>query len=130
MTKLEWIEQAKLSRDALRDFVADYHPASVRYPSILDVRMPITAPSAEAACRTVREKIKSEYTDAAPAVLFGRALDDQDFHTLYRLLNSAWFGVPESTSCWQVPGFNQAVALLEDPPDDIEAFTEDEESPT
>lgn len=32
----------------------------------------------------------------------------------------AWFGVPESTSCWSIPGFGQAVDLLDDPPEDQE----------
>ena len=33
------------------------------------------------------------------------------------LLNSAWFGVPESTQCWKLEGFKEAIDLLEDPPD-------------
>lgn len=36
-------------------------------------------------------------------------------------MSETWFGVPESTLCWQIQGFKEACDLLDDPPE-----TEDE----
>jgi len=45
-------------------------------------------------------------------------LDAQDISKAMKLLNDAWFGVPESTDCWQIYGFKEAVDLLDDPPEE------------
>ena len=53
-----------------------------------------------------------------PCREFDIALAAGDIQKVTNLLNDAWFGVPESTRCWQIEGFTEAVGLLEDPPDD------------
>jgi len=84
--------------------------------------MRITAQAAEQTCEVIRKKIKRAYKDEVdPATKFDRALEAQDYQTVYMLLNAAWFGAPESLSVWEVPGFGTACGLLEDPADDIEA---------
>ena len=128
MTTTEWIDQAIANKTILREFLQGWHPRSGykargRRVQIgdddeieLDINLPITAPLAESECAVVRSQIKHEST-ADPLVEFDSALRDRDDGAVYRLLNAAWFGVPESTSCWSIPGFSEAVDLLEDPPE-------------
>jgi hypothetical protein len=117
MTKQEWINQVHKHKDALLNLIESYHPASrvTKGHSAL----PITAPGAESACRVVREKIAAEEGNLAyPRDRFLNALAEDDWQEIDSLLNSAWFGVPESTSCWQIEGFSEAVDLIEDPPEE------------
>lgn len=127
MTSQEWLDKAKQDETLLTQFVAEWHPRGTRVRkdySDLDSldsfdAMPITASGAEQACKAVRDSIRAkEGQQLAPEYLFKLALDKGDISELNSLLNSAWFGVPESTSCWQIPGFSEAVSLLEDPPED------------
>ena len=74
----------------------------------------ITAPQAERACEIVREQIRKTSFER-PDVQFNVALQNEDCDTLASLFSSTWFGVPESTSCWGIPGFSLAVDLLDDP---------------
>jgi hypothetical protein len=76
----------------------------------------ITAPAAERACEEVRQRIKDQ-NDSDPLERFDTALEAGDWRTVYSLLDQAWFGVPETTSCWRIDGFTQAVDLMDDPPD-------------
>ncbi len=80
----------------------------------------ITAPMAEVACSVVRDRIREEKVDMDPVAAFDVALTDGNVDATVELLNGAWFGVPESTSCWRLTGFKEAVGLLDDPPDDLE----------
>lgn len=53
-----------------------------------------------------------------PVTRFNAALSAGDVGAIMTVLNEAWFGVPESTSCWRIQGFAEAVGLLEAPLDD------------
>lgn len=113
MKTTEWIEKVKQNESKLRDFIGRYHPGSSRYG--LQPALPITAPGPEAACENVRKQIQQE--QALPTVAFDDALKSENFSGVYYLLQSAWFGVLESTSCWSIEGFKEAVDLLDDPPE-------------
>lgn len=81
---------------------------------------PITAAGAEFACAQIRKKLTQEQAgELDPVVRFDAALTAGDFAVLNKLLSDAWFGVPESTSCWQIRGFAAAVDLMDDPPEDV-----------
>lgn len=123
MTKQQWLAQVAEHRETLLSLVETYHPAShaIHGGGRKPESMPITAPTAEAACENVRQVIAArERNRAAPRERFEKALRDGDWIEINSLLNSAWFGVPESTACWQVEGFKEAVDLMEDLPEDEE----------
>ncbi len=111
MTQYEWIQYARDNKDVLEELIRAYHPALMT-----DKQLKITAPNAERACQVVRDKIKEE-TKYNPLEYFRVALSHNDIKKIYGILNSAWFGVPESTDCWRIEGFKEAVALLEDMPE-------------
>lgn len=110
-----WIAEAKKHQDILADLIRNYHPRSVagrREP------MSITAPGPEAACDVVRAKIRAEGVDLPdPVHIFSAAVDGGDHSAAYSIVSQTWFGVPESTSAWSIPGFAEAVDLLDDPPE-------------
>jgi hypothetical protein len=108
-----WLEKVEHHQEALRGLISLYHPSSKqRDPE----PMTITAPAAEEACERIRKAIRRD--DPQPPVLkFDIALRTKDHATLMRLLNEAWFGVPESRNCWGIYGFSEAVDLLDDPPE-------------
>lgn len=116
MTTQEWLEKTRHDADKIRGLIRDFHPsAGARRKSI----GPITAQNAEIACERVRQQIAA--TEAIdPIKRFDKALTDGDVGELISVMNGAWFGVPESTSCWRLEGFTEMVALMEDPPDDDE----------
>lgn len=119
MTKQEWLGQARRDSNKIRSLISSFHPASGQ--ARRTVVAPITAPNAEVACENVRRAIRSDEAGMQePAERFDKALADGDISALMSLMNSAWFGVPESTSCWRLEGFSEAVELLEDPPDEEE----------
>ena len=93
----------------------NYHPGVMKAEQLSDFE--ITAPGAEAASVVIRERIAAETKGRDILAEFDRAVEREDIQALYSILNSAWFGVPESTSCWQIPGFKVAVSLLDDPPE-------------
>lgn len=110
MTREEWLVKFKQNQAALTDFVVAWHPRSVCYGNE-DVLLPVTAPNAEISCQTVRDRTEPVNVGK----MWSKAIDDNDADTLSTLLSQAWFGVPESTSCWRLRGFPEAVALLDDP---------------
>ncbi len=113
MTEQEWLDKAKKHADELRQFIGFYHP-SCHYPT---PELPITAPNAEIACDQIREEIRYEDQGKAdPMIQFSRALEANDIGAINSLLNATWFGVPESTDCWFIPGFGVAVDLMGDLP--------------
>jgi hypothetical protein len=126
-----WLTKAREHQVKLRQLIADYHP-SARRPAAYQKEaviftdgdvvavdaptMPITAPAAEQACQQVRTLIRKE-EPIDPLIRWDNAIANGDVGEIDSLLNGAWFGVPESTSCWSIPGFSEAVELIEDPPD-------------
>jgi len=118
MNKSDWIAAVRGEAGTLRGFVSGYHPAAALFASPQN-RLPITAPDAEAACAEVRRDIRRE-ANGNPVERFDEAVAAGDADAVYGFLNQTWFGVPESTSCWQIPGFASAVSLLEDGPEEEE----------
>ena len=115
MTNQQWLAKVRDNQEVLTELIRGYHPAAHSRRRSL----PITAPGAEAACEVVRRKIAKEEA-GDPVVQFKAAMNTGNLSEISRLLDGAWFGVPESTSCWQIPGFALAVDLMEDPPEDEE----------
>jgi hypothetical protein len=120
MTKDEWLKYATDNQSKLASLIEDYHPANAKYSR--DTDLPITAGMAEWACGQISKGIQEEQKGLPPAPVerFKLALAARDNAVIYSLLSDAWFGVPESTSCWQIEGFNEAVTLMDDPPDEEE----------
>lgn len=116
-TKEEWLQYARDKAPALTILLENYHPTNLANPLKNTPRFfgEITAHEAEAACAVVRENIAAEDT-GDPVYRFQQALISDDADEICSLLNSAWFGVPESTGCWGVTGFKEAVTLIEQPP--------------
>lgn len=113
MTEREWLDTATAHRAALAALLRAYHPANI---SARNPPMKITAVAAERACENVREDIRRNH-EGDPVAQFDEAIKGGDVNTAMRLLDQAWFGVPESTSCWNIEGFKEAVDLLDDPPE-------------
>lgn len=118
MTKDVWLSQALKHKDKLIDLISIYHPAVYR-DGECSKTVTITARDAEAACGLIRDKIRDE-TKEAPIGAFKDALELEDIDKIYSLLSAAWFGVPESTSCWKINGFKEAVDLMDDQPEEDE----------
>lgn len=134
MTNAEWITEARQVRPQLRSLIENYHPIAVERAMMQmrqlerPARTVITARNAEAACANIRHDIIAKGKDRDPLAEFETALADGDIGTLLSLLNETWFGVPESTSCWSIKGFSEAVDLMDDPPDPPDPDTYREET--
>lgn len=116
MTKQEWLNYAIAHRAKLVLLLNAYHPRSFGMRS---VRTPITAHNAEIACNVVRNVIRERDKHLPnPVEQFNQAIDADNWVIVNSLLNDAWFGVPESTSCWNIEGYTEAVTLIEEPPDE------------
>ena len=116
MTVKDWMDKVRMNQDALRELIYNYHPSS-RKPN--RAALPITAELTEAVCVSARKAIKQRHPDN-PVTQFDLAVQANDTRKLMSLLDGAWFGVPESTSCWGIAGFPEAVDLMDDPPDQEE----------
>jgi hypothetical protein len=108
-TKEQWLAYARANQAKLERLIHNYHPY---YRKAKDPSITITAPNAEAACEAVRTIIQRE-VKADPVEEFRESLRVGDALMIRVILNSVWFGVPESTSSWQIDGFNECVTLLE-----------------
>jgi hypothetical protein len=117
VTRAEWLQKAKDNADSLKYLLGRYYPAARTYNP---APMAITAGAAEVACESVRREImaKNNGEPVDPCDRFDIALAAGDVGEINELLNAAWFGVPESTSCWGITGFREAVELIEDLPED------------
>lgn len=113
MSDREWMNAVVGNWDELKNLVLRYHPRASCRPEL----MPITARAAEAACEQVREQIRNERNPVTEELL-ERLKAEGDVRELSSLFSGAWFGVPESTSCWSIPGFGVLCNLLEDPPEE------------
>ena len=111
MTKQEWLQKARDNQDELVNLIAVYHPTN-NGPAL-----PITAPVVEANSVAIRKQIKNdmEYCLESAVVKFNKAIVAGNDGEIYNILQETWFGVPESTSCWNIRGFAECVSLLEDP---------------
>jgi hypothetical protein len=130
MTNVEWLQLVDKNIGVLREFVAQWHPSTTQHKVEhehvevlgeqveIDKIYPITAPGAEHARRTVEGHIRKEKIN--PIEAFEKAYAARNVSAIGIILNDTWFGVPESTSCWSIKGFAEAVELLEQPPDDEE----------
>lgn len=114
MTKAEWLAQVIENKEALTEFISNFYPTK----RVFDPEVNITAGAAQAACDVVCASIATKDSGVDPVLRFNMAIADGDISVIMNLLNSAWFGTPETTSCWQYTGFREAVGLLEDPPED------------
>jgi hypothetical protein len=125
-TSAEWLAKARRDADKLRSLINRYHPCTQRKPDPeRDRALPITAPTVEGAAENVRRDIRAKTKDKGdPSERFDAALAG-DLRIIGSVLSDAWFGVPESTSCWSVLGFRECVALIEDPPEDGPDIDED-----
>ena len=100
-TKDEWWDLLGENEQYVRDIIASYHPY-YQHPHF----MKITAPRAEQVREQVELQVEQQSQDEGdPAERFDAAVKAKDWGTLVNLMNEAWFGVPESTSCWGIPGF-------------------------
>lgn len=113
-----WWAEVSGSWEDLRALVERWHPESPALgPRPL---MPITARNAEGA----RLELLLEDQEATTAArLCGDLLErmdatraKQDHEALFVILNAAWLGIPESSSCWAIPGFDTLCDLCSDPP--------------
>lgn len=120
MTKKEWFTEASGSRDKVKSLIKRYHPIFRQAGRRKNVDY-ITAPNAEAACSIVRKQIQdSTPEDFDPVEKYQDAIDTQNVGLAMKILNETWFGVPESTLCWEIIGFPELIRLCEDSPDDEE----------
>ncbi len=116
MNKNDWIAKVKTNYDVLYNFISCYHPINLSPRKDNEAMTNITAVQAERACELIRKKIRQESLDY-PDVQFNIAVKNEDYQTIYSLLSASWFGVPENTECWNIPGFNVACDLMDDPID-------------
>ena len=109
--KLEDIVNKKLE-----DIVNSYHPSKGRNYS-----KTITAPIAEAA----RQDVVAEIGREGP-IDIKSSIDNKDEDKLITALNETWFGVPESTDCWSIPGFSELCTICEEGISSMEGINSDE----
>jgi hypothetical protein len=114
MTKQDYLQFARDSEQELCQLIGEYHPIYRKMHSEMDV----TAPQAELACEHVREAIRRENPCYNPLHAFQRALPEGDTVVIAQVLQETLVGTPESTSCWLIKGFTEAVTLMEDPVED------------
>lgn len=117
----EWLEQVAANKDKLISLLRNWHPTR----KIDNAGLPITATRAQAGCDNISASIKAAFK-GDPVEAFETALAKGDTRQIIKLLDHAWFGVPESTACWQIEGFSEAVRLLEEAEDFEEGPDEDE----
>lgn len=115
-TLQEWFAKVEQNKDALIQLIDSFHPA-MGVP-IFNKTLPITAEGAEIARQSVAKNIKEEHLyDEIPIITqFLNCIESKNVRDCSKILNSTWFGVPESTSAWNCVGFRECVDLLEDVP--------------
>ena len=109
-TKSNWMAYVQRNEKKLVGIVEKYHPSNLAKNE--NEPMLITAPAAEDACAVVRKQIAEE-EDGDINVRFATALMTEDAVEINSILNSTWFGVPESTECWKIEGFKELVEVVE-----------------
>ena len=125
MEKQDWVDTFNRSKNELRELVEQFHPSSKAKVMVGDTTVevpaevtllpcPITAPTAEEACKVVREQIR-QIEPQNPLTIFDTLAEDPALHNkeLTSLLSGAWFGMPESRSVRSLPGFFELCDLCE-----------------
>lgn len=115
MEKQDWIDTFNRSKNELRELVEQFHPSVKAYTSALTKNTyKVTASSAEEACKVVRKLIRKRETQN-PLTIFDTLAEDPALHNkeLTSLLNDTWFGLPESASVRNLPGFYALCDLCE-----------------
>ncbi len=106
----EWFQDIEANKQILVSIIDTYHPSRKKKSDLK-----ITAQAAEKACEKIRTLIKQN-TKEDVVILFENALKEKDQKVMLKILNDVWFGVPESTSCWKIPGFKELVDFIENSP--------------
>jgi len=115
MNKDLWISKVIAGKEVLTSLIARYHPVNTQSHKDSDIMDAyITAPNAERACEEIRKEIRSTTLDC-PQIQFHLAIEKQDWDTTQLLFGDTWIGIPESNSCWSIPGFSLMVDLMDDP---------------
>ena len=114
-TPLDWLCYAKDNEAVLVKFVEKWTPMGTGRTAYAG---PITAPGAEFCRQHIAAAIAKEQTGKLPGAALSDAIKQERIDLITTILNRAWFGVPETTSCWNIPGFSEAVCLLENLPED------------
>ena len=120
MTQQDYIKIARLHKEKLVELVRRYHPRSPEAQTIKRVRVRPTAIKAQRMCDLIANEIKSQDIKTHPAQIIEDAIDAGAAKIVDALLNETWFGIPESTISWSIPGFKEAIALMEDPPEPLD----------
>jgi hypothetical protein len=121
MTKSDFWEIFDANQADVRRLVAKYHPTAAT--SGRQRGTVITARAAESACEEIRKDIR-EASVQMGITRFDTAAKERDAVALIRILNEAWFGMPESTSVRNEPGFFALCDLCEGLDDYDEATDE------
>jgi len=108
MNNTDWFNYIENNKLILIDFIGNFHPY---YGN--NYKFKITAQSAEKARLCVVENILKDEELTDPIDKFLSGIEQKDVSLVYSILDSTWFGVPETTSCWSISGFKEAVDLLE-----------------
>ena len=97
-TPEDWWNELHENLEDLTSLVSSYHPGPTYSPSS---SLEITAPAAE----LVRQECLVGLEESDLVGNFTKAVESKDHKALLRILNSTWFGVPESTGAWSLRGF-------------------------
>lgn len=103
-------------RQKLEGIVNSYHPSKGRNYS-----KNVTAPTAEASRQDVVAEIEREGPVDIKSII-----DNKDTDKLITALNATWFGVPESTDCWSIPGFSELCTICEEGIPSMQGINSDE----
>lgn len=91
-TKNDWWQELESNWINIERLINTFHPVHDNAP-----QMEITAPTAELARKFIASDIKEigNYTK----------MKDEKDSALSLILSETYWGIPESTECWQYPGF-------------------------
>lgn len=93
-------------------FISKWYPGSKDYGSD-PTPLPITAPNVEEVRVKMLTKPRAPITESD----IDEMIEHCEAPALYAVLSDGWMAVPESTDCWNIEGFANAVSLLDDPPE-------------
>ena len=106
MTQEEYLEFYDKYKENVLAIIREYHPYYRKKHT--DV---ISAPGAEYGCEIAREQIRKENKEPD--------LETRDILAINKMCSDAWFGVPESMSSRELPGFFALCDLCSELPYDL-----------